>query len=71
MKLFEAGQIGRMEVKNRIVMAPMGIRGMVEPDGRLSPKALDIKKKPVPSSLRNILTLLSWEYWLSGMKRRS
>ncbi len=32
MKLFEPGRIGRMEVKNRIVMAPMGLMGMEEVD---------------------------------------
>ncbi|MFC2059741.1 NAD(P)/FAD-dependent oxidoreductase [Chloroflexota bacterium] len=33
MKLFEPGKIGTMEVKNRTVMAPMGITGMAEADG--------------------------------------
>ena len=33
MQLFEPGKIGTMEVKNRIVMAPMGISGTVEADG--------------------------------------
>ncbi len=33
MKLFEPGKIGTMEVKNRIVMAPMGVGGMSETDG--------------------------------------
>lgn len=33
MKLFEPGKIGAMEVKNRIVMAPMGIGKMAEADG--------------------------------------
>jgi len=40
-KLFEPGNIGRLSIKNRIVMAPMGIEGMVEPDGRISERAID------------------------------
>jgi 2-enoate reductase len=33
MKLLESGRIGSLEIKNRVVMAPMGIRGLTEPDG--------------------------------------
>ena len=33
MKLLEPGRIGSMETKNRIVMAPMGVRGLCDPDG--------------------------------------
>jgi len=33
MKLFEPGNIGVMQVKNRIVMAPMGVGAMAEADG--------------------------------------
>ncbi len=33
MKLLEPGRIGQMEVRNRTLMAAMGIRGLVEPDG--------------------------------------
>ncbi|MFC2013953.1 hypothetical protein ACFLU8_03645 [Chloroflexota bacterium] len=33
MKLFKSGKIGTMEVKNRIVMAPMGLGRMAEADG--------------------------------------
>ncbi|MFQ6075048.1 MAG: FAD-dependent oxidoreductase [Candidatus Bathyarchaeia archaeon] len=40
-KLFEPGKIGRLSIKNRIVMAPMGIRGLVEPDGRISERGID------------------------------
>lgn len=35
-RLFEQGQIGNVKIKNRIVMAPMGVRG--EPDGGASPR---------------------------------
>ncbi len=42
MKLFEPGRIGKLNVKNRIMMAPMGLGGaLVEPDGRLSQQAID------------------------------
>ena len=41
MKLFEPGKIGKLSVKNRIVLAPMGIGGLAEPDGRLSQRAID------------------------------
>ncbi len=33
MKLLEPGRIGTMEVKNRIIMAAMGVRGLCDPDG--------------------------------------
>ncbi|MBM4310602.1 MAG: hypothetical protein FJ119_06620 [Deltaproteobacteria bacterium] len=33
MKLLEPGRIGTLELKNRIVMAAMGVRGLCDPDG--------------------------------------
>lgn len=39
--LFESGKIGQLELKNRIVMAPMGTTGLVEPDGRYSQRGVD------------------------------
>jgi 2-enoate reductase len=33
MKLMEPGRIGTMEIKNRIIMAPMGAHGLHDPDG--------------------------------------
>ena len=41
MKLFEPGRIGRLSIKNRIVMAAMGVGALVEPDGRLSQRGID------------------------------
>ena len=41
MKLFEPGQIGTMTLKNRIVMAPMGLYGLPAPDGSLSPRSIE------------------------------
>jgi 2-enoate reductase len=40
-RLFEPIRIGRIEVKNRIAMAPMGIVGLLNPDGSPGPRALD------------------------------
>ncbi len=41
LNLFEPGKIGKLQIKNRIVMAPMGIGGLAEPDGTLSPEGID------------------------------
>ncbi|MBI2831521.1 MAG: FAD-dependent oxidoreductase [Chloroflexi bacterium] len=41
MKLFEPGKIGRLSLKNRLVMAAMGIGGLAEGDGRFSQRAID------------------------------
>jgi len=38
MKLFEPGNIGAMQVKNRIVMAPMGVGAMAEADANWTEK---------------------------------
>jgi len=41
MKLFSPGKIGRLTLKNRIVMAPMGVGALQEPDGRLSRRGVE------------------------------
>lgn len=41
MKLFEPGKIGTMTLKNRIVMAPMGLYGLPAPDGSLTGRSMD------------------------------
>jgi len=41
MKLFEPAKIGNLSIKNRIVMAPMGNQGLVELDGRFSPRGIE------------------------------
>ncbi len=41
MKLFEPGRIGKLLLKNRIVMSAMGIGGLAEPGGRLGKRAID------------------------------
>jgi 2-enoate reductase len=40
-RLMEPIQIGSIEVKNRLAMAPMGIVGLVNPDGSPGPRAVD------------------------------
>jgi 2-enoate reductase len=42
LKLLESGRIGKLQIKNRIVMAPMGgDRDIIEADGRLSLEGID------------------------------
>lgn len=41
MKLFEAGNIGKLHIKNRIALAPMGTGRMAEPDGDWSQRVVD------------------------------
>jgi 2-enoate reductase len=40
-KLFEPINIGKVAIKNRIAMAPMGIVGLTEADGNPAPRAID------------------------------
>ena len=40
-KLFEPIKIGSVEIKNRITMAPMGVKGLLNPDGSPGQRALD------------------------------
>ena len=42
MKLFDSGEIGKLKLKNTLIMAPMGAVGLIEVgDGRWSPRAVD------------------------------
>ncbi len=41
LNLFKPGKIGNLQIKNRIVMAGMGIRGLGELDGRFSERSID------------------------------
>jgi 2-enoate reductase len=41
MKLFEPGKIGKLRIKNRIVMSGMGCGGLAQPDGNLSQRGMD------------------------------
>jgi len=40
-RLFTPVNIGKIEIKNRIAMAPMGLAGLVNLDGSLGPRAVD------------------------------
>jgi 2-enoate reductase len=40
-KLFEPITIGKVHIKNRIAMAPMGIIGLTNPDGNPGPRGID------------------------------
>jgi 2-enoate reductase len=40
-KLFEPIRIGKVEIKNRIAMAPMAIAGLTTPEGGFAPRAID------------------------------
>jgi len=40
-KLFEPVRIGRVEIKNRLAMAPMGILGLLNPDGSPGQRVID------------------------------
>jgi len=40
-KLFEPISIGKVQIKNRIAMAPMAIGGLTTPDGGFGPRAID------------------------------
>jgi len=39
--LFEPIKIGKVEIKNRIAMAAMGVSGLVTPDGAFAQRAID------------------------------
>ncbi len=41
MKLFEPGNIGKLTLKNRVVMAGMGMGGLIQADGRLSQRTIN------------------------------
>ena len=62
MKLFEPGKIGKLIVKNRIAMAPMSIGGLVEPDGRLSQRAIDYFVARAKGGTGLIITTVSRSY---------
>jgi len=59
MKLFEPGWIGKVELKNRLAMAPMAIGGLVEPDGRFSEQAIAYYRERARGGAGLIITGLS------------
>lgn len=55
-RLFQPGQIGTMEVKNRIVMAPMGQGAMQNPDGGFSERLRDYYEARAKGGVGLIMT---------------
>ncbi|MFC1926537.1 FAD-dependent oxidoreductase [Chloroflexota bacterium] len=55
-KLFEPGKIGRLSVKNRIVMAPMGVAKYVGQDGMITEEGIDYFATRAKSEVGLIIT---------------
>lgn len=55
-KLFEPATIGTMRLKNRLVMAPMGVLGLMENDGLLGLRALDYYEERARGGVGLIIT---------------
>ncbi|MFC1860794.1 FAD-dependent oxidoreductase [Chloroflexota bacterium] len=56
--LFEPVKIGKMECKNRIAMAPMGIMGLINPDGSPAQRAVDYYIERARGGVGLIITAL-------------
>lgn len=54
--LFRKGTIGSVEIKNRIVMAPMGLGGLAGPRGTLSDRAIDYYERRALGETGAIIT---------------
>jgi len=72
-KLFQPGTIGSMWLKNRLVMAPMGIGGLVENDGSFSQRAIDYYEERARGGVGLIITTLAFActkfepfFWIEG-----
>jgi 2-enoate reductase len=78
-KLFEPINIGKVIVKNRIAMAPMGIVGLTNPDGNPGPRAIDYYIERARGGTGLIITSLfqvineigSQGAWRHGINRAS
>jgi len=71
-KLFEPGRIGRLTIKNRIAMAPMGLFGLVESDGRISKRGIDYYVERAKGEVGLIITGLCFptlDVEFGGMER--
>jgi 2-enoate reductase len=55
-KLFELIHIGKVEIKNRIAMAPMAIGGLTTPDGGFGPRAIDYYEERAKGGVGLIIT---------------
>jgi 2-enoate reductase len=75
MKLFEPGRIGKILIKNRIVMAPMHVGGLTEMDGRLSQRCIDYYVARARGGVGLIITtphsirreIRSYKMWMTGL----
>ena len=75
MKLFEPGRIGKIPIKNRIVMAPMHVGGLAETDGRLSQRCIDYYVARARGGAGLIITtphsirrgIKSYKMWMAGL----
>jgi 2-enoate reductase len=76
-KLFEPVKIGKLTIKNRIAMAPMGIVGLTNPDGNPGPRGIDYYIERARGGTGLIITGLfhvSDEFrrgWIRGIDRFS
>jgi 2-enoate reductase len=58
-KLFEPVQIGKVQIRNRIAMAPMGVTGLVGPDGILTQRVIDYYSERAYGGVGLIITGLT------------
>ncbi len=58
--LFQPGKIGKLQIKNRIVMAPMGCGGLIELDGRFSQRGIDYYAARAAGGTGLIITGIAW-----------
>ena len=54
--LFEPGRIGKLELKNRFYMAPMGPSGMTDADGAFMETAVDYYSRRARGGVGLIIT---------------
>lgn len=57
-RLFEPVCIGKLVIKNRTAMAPMGILGLVNPDGTITQRAIDYYTERAKGGIGLIITSL-------------
>ena len=62
LNLFKPGEIGKLQLKNRIVMGPMGITGLLEPDGRYSQRGIDFYARRAAGGTGLIISGVAWVY---------
>jgi 2-enoate reductase len=60
LNLFTPGRIGKLQIKNRIVMAAIGTRGLSELDGRYSQRGIDYLEKRAAGGVGLIITGITY-----------